>query len=217
MEGQGGGRNLILSGMNSRCKLTCISLVIQCIDKRFLVAVLGNPKFWALSWEALKNITVQSFLPMLILDFYLLARYLDSPRNHGCHYVNVATYRKLQDGVPVAELRDTLSLPQLGTTIEMVPVVLLVDVSERPHHEKLALLILNYELGKVIILDPADQYRGDIQAMWMAIGRLFNWKTIALNPSIFHEQWITVSHSLPQVQILISNRAMKHSEPMQLP
>jgi len=161
------------------------------------VAVLGNLKFWALSWEALKKIMVQSFLPMLILDFYLLARYLDSSRNYGCHYVDVATYGKLQDGAAVEELRDKLSIPQLGTILEMVPVVLLVDSSQIPNHEKLALLILNYQLGKVIILDPEDQYQGDVQAMWMAIGRLFNWSSIALSPSILCEQWIEVGHSWP--------------------
>ena len=140
---------------------------------------------------------VQSFLPMLILDFYLLARYLDSSRNHGCYYVDVATYGKLQDGAPVEELRDMLSIPQLDTILEMVPVVLLVDSSQIPDHEKLALLILNYQLGKVIILDPEDQYRGDVQAMWITISRLFNWSSISLSPSILREQWIEVGCSWP--------------------
>lgn len=158
--------------------------------------MLGDPWFWGNAWEKLQLLDPGRPVDLSILDFHLMAEWLEKRENLGntfpsCYYVDMRTLDN-STTLSICSLRQRLSLP-IDSPLPMEPVFLLVRRDRGP-----LLLIFNYFEECTLILGGLEN-KGEaavppwIANLWVSVAELFNWKIQPLRfDRIFHRDWIKV-------------------------
>jgi len=173
-----------------------------------IARVLGDPWFWERAWERLKEFKTTSLVDLAILDFNLLADWLEhreTLRGAGpsCYYVDMRTLENMVQGsTENFPTKAHLSLSESSINSKK-PVILLLESLACAYYETPILLVLNYEEGKALLLgipsrdeckiSDAPEWLHDI---WTAVGQFFGWDCSDSSVSMIILSWIPVRISV---------------------
>jgi hypothetical protein len=160
--------------------------------------LLGDPWFWGKAWEQLKGFNVLSPIGLSILDFHLLAEWLEKCEGLGtssppCYYIDMRTLDQLCNGFTEISLRSYFSFP-VERSLSKKLVFLLVETC--PDYSYPLLLVLNFEEERALFLGANEDGRrydhpGWFYTIWNAVGDFFGWETYACRDIIL-KNWIPV-------------------------
>ena len=161
--------------------------------------VLGDPWFWERAWEWLKEFKTNSIVHLSILDFNLLADWLENRetlRGAGpsCYYVDMRTLENVLQGSSEIFPKANLSLSESSNNSKK-PVILLLKSCA--HYETPILLVLNYEERKALLLGTRDECPISdapewLHDIWTAVAQFFGWDCGNSSVSMIILSWIPV-------------------------
>lgn len=175
-----------------------------------IARVLGDPWFWERAWERLKDFKTTSLVDLAILDFNLLADWLEhreTLRGAGpsCYYVDMRTLENIVQGssenFPTTKANLSLSESSINSK---KPVILLLESCA--YYETPILLVLNYEEGKALLLGIRDECQISdapewLHDIWTAVGQFFGWDCSNSSVSMIILSWIPVRICLQISQV----------------
>jgi hypothetical protein len=167
--------------------------------------VLGDPWFWERAWEWLKEFKTTSLVDLSILDFNLLADWLENRetlRGAGpsCYYVDMRTLENIVQGSSEIFPKANLSL---SSNNSKKPVILLLESC--PNYSTPILLVLNYEERKALLLGIRLGVGDECQIsdapewlyhIWTAVGKFLGWDCGNSSVSMIILSWIPVRISV---------------------
>lgn len=173
-------------------------LILRCKLTQILAILLGDPWFWGRAWAQLKEFDVFSLVGLSILDFHLLAEWLEKHEGLGassapCYYIDIRTLDKLCHGSTESSLRSHFLFP-VDKIPPKKPVFLLLE--NCPSYGCPLLLVLNFEKEKALFLGVSEDRRiysnpEWLDTIWDAVGRFFGWESQACR-HIIVKDWIPV-------------------------
>lgn len=162
--------------------------------------VLGDPWFWGRAWERLKEFRTTSLVELSILDFNILADWLENRetlRGAGpsCYYIDVQTLENIVRGSSETFPKTNLSLSESSNNSKK-PVIFLLESCK---YETPILLVFNYEERKALLLGIRVGDEGQIsdapdwlRVIWTAVGQFFGWDCGNSSVSTIILSWIPV-------------------------
>jgi len=174
--------------------------------------VLGDPWFWGRAWERLSEFKTTSLVDLSILDFNLLANWLEHREtlrsaSPYCYYIDMRTLENIVKGSSENFLKTNLSLSECSK-ISKKPVILLLGSCT--DYETPILLVLNYDEGKALLLGTHEEtQRFDapkwLHDIWTAVGHFFGWDCSNSSVSTIILRWIPVRIGSPQCNKVKAN------------
>jgi len=168
--------------------------------------ILSDPHFWVNAWETLKSFNHEYPVNISILDFHILAEWLErgqkDKRGHQfCYYIDMLTLKRIREGWPSGFIRACLLLPKLDALPKRE--VFFIETNFPGHNETPLLVVLNHKLEKVLILginqdysdsDPEQESRHGswLYNIWTQVANQFGWATSNTSVSILFRSWIHV-------------------------
>ncbi|KAF8803046.1 hypothetical protein BYT27DRAFT_7226128 [Phlegmacium glaucopus] len=158
--------------------------------------ILGDPWFWGRAWEKLIKFNTTCPVDPAILDFNILADWLENRETLGgasplCYYLDMRSLESIVHGSPEILLKANLLLPECSAP--KMPVVLLLE--KCPGYERPVLLVLDYGQGKALLLGSSDE--GQIldtpewfQEIWTAVACFFGWDYVVSSIPIILRSWM---------------------------
>lgn len=165
--------------------------------------VLGDPWFWERAWGRLKDFKTTSLVDLSILDFNLLADWLENRetlRGAGpsCYYIDMRTLENILRGSSESFPKTNLSLSETSNNSKK-PVILLLESCAS--YDTPILLVLNFEEGKALLLGiheecPMSDAPDWLHKIWTAVGQFYGWDCGNLSVSMIILSWIPVRISI---------------------